>query len=148
MASDWQSARNRKNFRWVHVTPVLSNMQIRSPIPRNRKLLCQCNVFIWRSQHLTNTNDLNASSENLVLVNSSDDKIKTSDALIWKARVENKRCLKVLNLTKNIHACAQLNFTQQFIIPYLTLCHSRLSFCVVFHPKKSLTRWRLGIGSC
>lgn len=77
-----------------------------------------------------------------------DDKIKTSDALIWKARVENKRCLKVLNLTKNMHACAQLNFTQQFIIPYLTLCHSRLSFCVVFHPKKPLTRWRLGIGSC
>ena len=78
-----------------------------------------------------------------------DDKIKTSDALIWKARVENKRSLKVLNLTKNMHACAQLNFTQQFyIIRYLTLCHSWLSFCVVFHPQKSLTRWRLGIGSC
>ena len=128
------------------MTPVLSNMQIRSPIPRNRKLLCQCNVFIWRSLHLTNTNDLSDSSKNLVLV--IDDKIKTFDALIWKARVENKRSLKVLNVTKNMHACAQLNFTQQFIIPYLTLCHSRLSFCVVFHPQKSLTRGRLGIGSC
>ena len=136
--------RTSGEFTWRQCCQICES-EVRSPETENYFASATClfgDHYIWQIQMISMLHWKSCSREQL------DDKIKTSDAFIWKARVETKRSLKVLNLTKNMHACVQLNFTQQFIIPYLTLCHSWLSSCVVFHPQKSLTRWRLGIDSC